>query len=83
MKYFFTEKALKDIKKLSQHTQKRIVKKLDFFASQKDLIRFSEPLINSALGQYRFRIGDYRIIFDLEIEDVIILRIGHRKSIYR
>lgn len=83
MKYFFTEKALKDIEKLSQHTQKRIVKKLDFLVSQKDLIQFSEPLINSALGQYRFRIGDYRIIFDLEIEDVIILRIGHRKSIYR
>jgi mRNA-degrading endonuclease RelE of RelBE toxin-antitoxin system len=34
------------------------------------------------LGSYRFRIGDYRVIFDLEKEDMVILRIGNRLEIY-
>lgn len=38
-----------------------------------------------ALGGYRFRIGDYRVIFDLEgeDEDIVVLRVGHRSLIYR
>jgi mRNA interferase RelE/StbE len=34
-------------------------------------------------GTYRFRIGDYRVIFDIYDENIAILRIGHRKSIYK
>ena len=30
---------------------------------------------------YRFRIGDYRVVFDIDDNNVVILRIGHRKSI--
>ncbi|MEX2720679.1 MAG: type II toxin-antitoxin system RelE/ParE family toxin [Candidatus Wukongarchaeota archaeon] len=32
---------------------------------------------------YRFRIGKYRVIFDINGENMVILRIGHRKSIYK
>ncbi len=35
------------------------------------------------IGTYRFRIGDYRVIFDIYGEDIVILRIGHRRSIYK
>lgn len=35
------------------------------------------------MGAYRFRIGDYRIIFNIEGENIVILRVGHRKSIYK
>ncbi|MBN2862947.1 MAG: type II toxin-antitoxin system RelE/ParE family toxin [Bacteroidales bacterium] len=30
-----------------------------------------------------FRIGDYRVIFDLVGEDIVVLRVGYRKEIYR
>jgi mRNA interferase RelE/StbE len=40
-------------------------------------------LTDPEIGTYRFRIGDYRVIFDLEGNDVIVLRVGHRKEIYR
>ena len=83
MEYFFTDRALKDIKKLPRQVQLRIIKKLDYFTGQRDPLQFSETLINSALGAQRFRIGDFRVIFDVENENLIILRIGHRKSIYR
>ncbi|GAH22209.1 unnamed protein product [marine sediment metagenome] len=35
------------------------------------------------LGSYRFRIGDHRVIFDLEDNKIIILRVGHRDKIYK
>ncbi len=34
-------------------------------------------------GLRRFRIGDYRVIFVVLGERLIILRIGHRKDVYR
>ncbi len=40
-------------------------------------------LTDPQLGTYRFRVGDFRVIFDLHGRDIVILRVGHRKSIYR
>ena len=31
---------------------------------------------------FRLRVGDYRIIFDIIRDTIIILRVGHRKNIY-
>ncbi|MCR4292457.1 MAG: type II toxin-antitoxin system RelE/ParE family toxin, partial [Candidatus Kuenenia sp.] len=44
---------------------------------------YSEKLSDPALGTYKFRMGDYRVIFDIEGNDVVILRIGHRREIYK
>jgi mRNA interferase RelE/StbE len=35
------------------------------------------------LGPYRFRIGDYRVIFDLVDDEIVVLRVGHRREIYK
>jgi len=40
-------------------------------------------LTESKLGTYRFRIGDYRAIFDLEGNEIVVLRVGHRRDIYK
>lgn len=81
--YQFTKTSLKRFKKLPKDIQIRIIGKLDFFCAQDDPIDFAEPLIKSDLGQYRFRIGDYRISFDVENEILIIHDVDHRKNIYR
>jgi len=31
---------------------------------------------------YRLRMGDYRILFDLEDDTIVIHKIGHRKDVY-
>ena len=81
--YFFTPPALKQIKKLSPKDQKRIIKKLDFFC-QKNPLQFADSLTDFRLGGFRFRIGDYRVIFDKEPDgSILILAIGHRKEIYK
>lgn len=81
--YKFTEVAFQKLSKFPKTIQQRIVKKLDYFCQQTNLTRFAERLINTHIGEYRFRVGEYRIVFDLENNTLIILNIGHRKDIYR
>lgn len=81
--YEFKPQAVRDLKKLPKNIQKRIIKKLDFYASSENPLAFADHLIHHDIGEYRFRIGDYRVIFDLENEQIIILTLGHRKEVYR
>ncbi|PIP15002.1 hypothetical protein COY88_02595 [Candidatus Roizmanbacteria bacterium CG_4_10_14_0_8_um_filter_35_28] len=81
--YVFKRQALKDFQKLPKDIQKRIIKKLDFFISSDNPLSFAESLVNFEIGEYRFRIGDYRVIFDVEDEKIIILTLGHRREIYK
>jgi mRNA interferase RelE/StbE len=33
--------------------------------------------------EYRLRIGDYRVLFEIEGDEIIVYRIKHRKDIYK
>ncbi len=81
--YQFTKTSLKRFKKLPKDIQIRIIGKLDYFCSREDPIGFAEPLTRSNLGEYRFRIGDYRVSFDVEDEILVIHDVDNRKDIYR
>lgn len=50
---------------------------------EQDPLRYAKKLTDPELGSYRFRIGDYRVVFDLIGEDIVILRVGHRSQIYK
>jgi mRNA interferase RelE/StbE len=77
----YTRRAGRDIDKLDPAIQKRIKKKLEFY--KLDPLSYAEKLSSSELGTCRFRIGDYRVIFDIDGENIVILRVGHRREIYR
>lgn len=81
--YQFTKTSLKRFKKLPKDIQIRIIGKLDYFCAQDDPIDFAEPLTKSSLGEYRFRIGDYRVSFDVEDNILVIHDVDNRKDIYR
>lgn len=81
--YQFTKTSLKRFKKLPKDVQIRIIGKLDYFCAQEDPIGFAEPLTRSDLGEYRFRIGDYRVSFDVEDQILVIHDVDNRKDIYR
>ena len=80
-KVLFTDRALRDWKKLDKNTQRRIALKLREYSENP--LKFAVRLSNSKIGSYRFRIGDYRVVFDLDGNNIIVLRVGHRKEIYR
>lgn len=79
----FKPAALRQLRKLPKDIQRRILHKLEFFAVQPDPLEHAEPLVRHEIGEYHFRIGDWRVIFDIDNDTLVILLIGHRREIYR
>lgn len=77
----YTHRAIKDIDALDEAVKQRIGKTLQRF--EQNPLTHAEPLKQSELGSYRFRIGDYRVVFDLNGQEIVVLRVGHRREIYK
>jgi mRNA interferase RelE/StbE len=74
------EHALLDLNKLEPKIASRIAKKVDEL--KQDPFSKDVKHLKSHRG-FRLRVGDYRIIFEVERGDeIIILKVGHRKHIY-
>lgn len=79
----YKKPAAKAIHKLPPQIQKRIKLKLEWFIGQANPLEFAEPLTKPADAQYRFRVGTYRILFDVEDSNIVVLLVQHRKDVYR
>lgn len=80
----FKPTAVKDIAKLPRPIQRRLKTKLEFFLLQEDAMDYAIPLIgNGRGGDYRFRVGDYRVVFDKNGTTLTVLYIEHRREVYR
>lgn len=79
----FTKKSEKQFKKLDNQIKGRVLEKLDFWCKSDSPLLFAENLHDFELGSYRFRIGDYRVTFDVEEETIVVLAVGHRRDIYK
>ncbi len=77
----YSQTAFKQLEKLEASIRERIL-----FALERLRIRPESCDIKKLVGMqgYRFRVGEYRIIFDIEQEKllILVLQIGHRKNIY-
>lgn len=76
----FTETAEKQFKKLPNTIQERIIKSLERIRIRPEA--YIEKLVG--IPGYKFRVGDYRVILDLENDRLLILviKVGHRKNVY-
>lgn len=81
MNIAFSKSAWRRWEKLPETVQEKLRNKLEYYA--REPLRYAVKLSDSKLGSYRFRIGDYRIIFDIDKDTLTILDVGHRKEIYR
>ena len=77
----FSDKSLKQLKKLEKETQERIIKALERIRIR------PEAHVTKLVGDvgYRLRVGNYRVFLDIEKGKLLILviKIGHRKKIYK
>lgn len=77
----YSPTALKELEKLERTIQERI-----FIALERLRIRPESCDIKRLVGMpgYRFRVGDYRVIFDMDNNklQILVLKIGHRKNVY-
>lgn len=87
MKYAveFTERALKDIKKLDKHVASLILgwvrKNLEGCENPR---AHGKGLSANRSGQWRYRVGDYRLLALIEDDKIkiVIINVGHRRDIY-
>jgi mRNA interferase RelE/StbE len=81
--YEFTKQADRQLCKLPLFIQRRIVSKIKYYIRTGNPLRFATS-VSGAVGKvYRFRIGDYRVIFDWEDGKIVVTEVGPRDSIYR
>jgi len=77
----FKKSVAKDLKKIGHSEAERILKKLTSELSIK-ADQFPE-LQGPFAGLRKYRVGNYRVIYAIINESVLILRIQHRKDVYR
>lgn len=82
-KLVYKRPAVKQIQKLSPQIRKRLKTKLEWFISQDDPINFAEALTKPADAEYRFRVGSYRLLFDIEDNKIVVLYVQHRNDVYK
>ena len=78
--------AERQLRKLDGPVQRRILDWLnDRTEGCKNPRHFGEPLKGDRAGFWRYRIGDYRVLCDIQDEHVVVLvlTIGHRRQVYR
>lgn len=82
----FVAGAIDDLDALDGSIRRRVVRFLaDRIAGPKDPRRFGHALTADLAGLWRYRVGDFRILS--QIDDaaglVLVLRVGHRREVYR
>ena len=81
----YTKQAVKQLKKLDKPTASLIIGWIE-----KNLVDCENPrqygkgLVANHRGEWRYRIGNYRLIADIQDEKIVILimSVGHRREIY-
>ena len=81
----FSKRAIRQFKKLDKYQQRLLLAWIE-----KNLEGTTNPrqhgkgLTGDRANEWRYRIGDYRLICDIQDEQLIILalEVGHRKEIY-
>ena len=69
-----------DLRRLDAQMHRRVLEVLERL--QEDPAQ-GQRLTNVTIGQWRIRVGDYRIRYDIEGEQILLYRVRHRREIYR
>jgi mRNA interferase RelE/StbE len=79
----FLRPARKDLENLSSKMQARIMKAIDNLKDNPHS-RLSKKLKGS-VDTFRIRVGDYRVIYEIHEDEIVVLiiRVGHRKDVYK
>lgn len=82
-KVVYLDSVQKDLERLDRPACKRILDKIEKYLA-KDPKGLGKALTGEFQGLWRYRFGDFRVIYKIAEKEILILvaRIGHRKNIY-
>ena len=81
----YSKVSQKQIKKLDHYTQVILMNWINHnLVDCEDPRRQGKPLKGKLKNQWRYRVGNYRILCDIEDDRLVILviNVGHRRDIY-
>ena len=83
-KVVYLDKVEDDLKNLPAALKRKIIDRIERYLAQNPRI-LGKPLIGSFKGFWSYRYSDFRVIYRISDEEILIVvaRIGHRKEIYR
>jgi len=73
--------VFRELRRLDRQIATRIIEKIEQELTADDLRPIA--LTGPFEGLYKLRVGDYRVIYSLSASSVAILRIAHRREVYR
>lgn len=82
----FSETAKVQLKKLDRSTQQALLRYLNRLLLETDNPRQrGKPLTANLAGCWRYRVGDYRVVCEIEDHQlmVLVVRVAHRRDVYR
>lgn len=76
----FKPKALKDCRKIPNSQLRLIFEQIEKMSNE---LKGEVKRLTNFTQEYRLRVGDYRILFEIEGDRLIVYRIRHRKDAYK
>jgi len=79
----FTASASREFRSLDRQVQRRITEKVDALCDNP--FPSGSKKLKGEVEHFRIRVGDYRVVYRIDGKRVVvvIVRIGHRKEVYR
>jgi len=80
-----TPEAQSDLRGIASTTRTRLLDKLEWIGENAELIQHQAMQGDEWKGCYKYRVGDYRIIYRMEhpVTKLIVLKVGHRREVYK
>jgi mRNA interferase RelE/StbE len=76
----FKPRAVRDIERLPSRIQARVLARIE---EMSDDLKGDVKRLTNYTPEYRLRVGDYRVLFEVEEKTIVIYRIRHRREAYR
>ena len=79
-KVVLTYPTKKELDKLDPVAKKAVREKIEYLLLNP--LKNARKLHDSKIGEYRWRVGNYRVVFDVEKDLITIIKIAHRREVY-
>lgn len=81
----FTKAADRAMRKLDRQTAERVLSEIEEVSRMEDPRSRGKALTGNLAGLWRYRVGDYRVVCDIEdgVLVILVVDVAHRREVYR
>jgi mRNA interferase RelE/StbE len=76
----FKPRAVRDVERLPSRIQAQVLARIE---EMSDDLKGDVKRLTNFTPEFRLRVGDYRVLFEVEEKTIVIYRIHHRREAYR